>query len=259
MVFSRVNEALKKKKQDEGWKVERNDQRSIQFLFDTVTFTRTLMTDPKGNAHYPLDEWTASKNMSADPHWWMSRSRNWPVASKRGYRTAADVLAEWTDVKISHGAVRNIVNKVGMAQAREVKELEESAELPPGKKVDYLFAEADGVYLHGTKRKKGMEVRYAVMYEGWEENGNRVALKERKVIMTAKSSDAFWTEVQAMARSHYSLEKAQVVTNSDGGAGYTAEKFQEAFSQSEKLVINQLDAYHVYQNLNRVFGPGKSK
>ena len=50
-----------------------------------------------------------------------------------------------------------------------------------------------------------------------------------------------------------------MVTNSDGGAGYTAEKFQEAFSQSEYPVINQLDSYHVFQGLNRALGAAKSE
>jgi len=260
-VLSQLNETIKKQKQGEGWKVERNDQRSMQFLFGTVTFTRTLMTDPKGNPHYPLDECLGiQKYERRSP---LVDVKIAELASKCDYWTVADILAEWTDVKISHGAVRNIVNKVGMAQARQdealVKELEESAELPQGKKVDVLFSEADGVYIRSTERKKGMEVRHAVIYEGWEKNGNRVSLKGREVIMTTKSSNAFWTEVQAMAASRYSLEKAQVVTNSDGGAGYTAEKFREAFAQSENPVIHQLDPYHVYRNLSRVFGPGKSK
>ena len=50
-----------------------------------------------------------------------------------------------------------------------------------------------------------------------------------------------------------------MVTNSDGGAGYTAEKFQEAFSQSEYAVLNQLDACHVFQGLNRAIGTSESK
>ena len=31
-----------------------------------------------------------------------------------------------------------------------------------------------------------------------------------------------------MARSRYPLERARVVTDSDGGAGYTAEKFRKS-------------------------------
>lgn len=72
--------------------------------------------------------------------------------------------------------------------------------------------------------------------------------------MTTQPTEGFWKEVQALTAQHYSLEKTHVVTNSDGGAGYTAEKFQEAFSQSEYPVLNQLDAYHVYQGLNRALG-----
>ncbi len=99
-----------------------------------------------------------------------------------------------------------------------------------------------------------MEVHHAVMYEGWEKNGKRVALKQPTVIMTTQTTDAFWDETQAMAASRYTLENAQVVTNSDGGQGYTAEKFQTAFSQSKHPVLNQLDAYHVAQAVNRGFG-----
>ncbi|WP_046721502.1 UPF0236 family transposase-like protein, partial [Heyndrickxia coagulans] len=50
-----------------------------------------------------------------------------------------------------------------------------------------------------------------------------------------------------------------VITNSDGGAGYTAERFQTAFSQSEFPVLNQLDTYHVAQAIIRTFGGGKSE
>lgn len=77
--------------------------------------------------------------------------------------------------------------------------------------------------------------------------------------MTTQPTGDFWKEVQAFASHQYSLEKTQVVTNSDGGAGYTAEKFQDAFSQSSYPVLNQLDAYHVFQGLHRALGFGKSE
>src|SRR5699024_3588842 len=57
----------------------------------------------------------------------------------------------------------------------------------------------------------------------------------------------------------YSLEKSQIVSHSDGGNGYSAERFQEAFSQSELPLLHQLDAYHIQQAVNRAFGYKKSK
>lgn len=82
------------------------------------------------------------------------------------------------------------------------------------------------------KKKKGIEVHHAITYEGWNMNGKRVSLREPKVILTTQSTETFWSEVQAATAHRYSLEKTQIVTNSDGGLGYTADKFQEAFSQS---------------------------
>ncbi|RCT51708.1 ISLre2 family transposase, partial [Bacilli bacterium] len=125
--------------------------------------------------------------------------------------------------------------------------------------MDFLFAEADGVFVRGTKKKTSHEVHHAIIHEGWIKNGKRVSLKNPQVIMTTKPTNDFWKEVQAFTASHYSLENTQVVTNSDGGPGYTAERFQEAFSQSSYPVLNQLDSFHISKALNRTFGVKKSE
>ncbi|MEQ6377208.1 ISLre2 family transposase, partial [Bacillaceae bacterium S4-13-56] len=144
------------------------------------------------------------------------------------------------------------------ADTEMVVELDEADFLPEGKKVDFLYAEADGVFVRGTKKKKNLEVHHAVVHEGWKKSGKRVSLKEPKVILTTQPTTEFWKEVQAFTAHEYSLEDTRIVSNSDGGAGYTAERFQEAFSQSRYPVLNQLDPYHVSQALNRVFGGGKN-
>ncbi|MED4322023.1 ISLre2 family transposase, partial [Weizmannia sp. CD-2023] len=185
------------------------------------------------------------------------------LASENTYRKVADVLKEWTAVSLSHTTVGKMVKRVGKTQAEAdralVEELEVAASLPGGKKVDYLFSEADGVFVRGLKKKQSMEVHHAILYEGWEANGKRVSLRQPTVIMTTEAIQTFWDEVQAKAANTYSLEKAHVITNSDGGAGYTAERFQTAFSQSEFPVLNQLDTYHVAQAIVRTFGGGKSE
>ena len=57
----------------------------------------------------------------------------------------------------------------------------------------------------------------------------RVSLRNPKVIMTTKVTDDLWNEVQAFVAHEYSLENTQVVSNSDGGSAYLAEKFRQAF------------------------------
>ena len=260
-MLTSLSRVVKEKKQSEGWRVKREDCKTIQFMFGPVCYRRTLMVDPQGENHYPLDEWLGiRKHQRQSP---LVEVKVAEMASEATYRETARVLKDWTAVHISHQTVGNIVKQVGAAQAREdenmVTELEEAAALPEGKHVDYLYAEADGVFIRGTEKKKGIEVSHGVVYEGWDTNGKRVSLQHPKAVMTTQPTSDFWKEVQAITASHYSLEKTQVVTNSDGGKGYTAEKFQEAFSQSAYPVFNQLDSYHVFQALNRALGAQKSE
>src|SRR5690625_2644646 len=211
-VFSKLNKVIKEQKQAENWKVERNDSKGIQFIFGDVQFRRTLMYDDKGNPRYPLDEWLGlRKRQRQSP---LVEVKVAELASKSDYRESARILKEWTAVEMSHTTLGSIVRRVGKAQAeadeRMVQELEDSAELPEGKKVDFLYTEADGVFVRDLKRKKHIEVSHAIMYEGWDKNGVRVSLRNPKVMMTTKTTDEFWKEVQALTAHEYSLENTQV-------------------------------------------------
>ncbi|PJH69491.1 ISLre2 family transposase, partial [Salmonella enterica subsp. enterica serovar Typhimurium] len=260
-VFTGLNDVIVKNKQEMGWTVKRNDSRQVLFTFGCVEYRHTLMHDSEGKAHYPFDEWMGLKKYERRSPFVEVKVAE--MASESTYRETARSLKEWTAVDITHATVGTIVQRVGEAQAKAdeemVVDLEETAELPKGEKVDYLYAEADGVFVRGTEKKKSHEVRHAIMYEGWDKNGKRVSLHHPSVIMTTQPTAAFWKEVQAFTANQYSLEKTQVVTNRDGGPGYTAEKFQEAFAQSNYPVLNQLDAYHVFQGLNRALGARKSE
>lgn len=255
-VFNQLNKVIKEQKQVDGWTVSRNDEKGITCTFGEVRFKRTLMQDEEGNPRYPLDEWLGfRKHQRHSP---LVEVKVAELASKSDYRESARILKEWTAVDISHTTVGTMLKRVGEAQSVEdekvVEDLAQSDTLPEAKKVDILYAEADGVFVRSTAKKKHIEVAHSIMYEGWEKNGNRVALKNRKVLMTTKPIDAFWGEVQASAANTYSLEYAQIVSNSDGGAGYSNERFKETFSQSSLPTLHQLDAFHVEQAIGRTFG-----
>src|SRR5699024_12273286 len=55
-IFSTMNQVLKEKKQRQGWKDERNDARTNQYILGPVQYNRTHMKDPNGNKPYHLDE-----------------------------------------------------------------------------------------------------------------------------------------------------------------------------------------------------------
>ena len=255
-IFSKINQTIKAEKQKQGWKVERNDSRTIQYIFGPVQYKRTLMKDPDGNTHYPLDDWLGiKKHQRYSP---LVEVQVAELVSDATYRDTAKFIEAWTPVEISHQTVKTILERVGKIQGDYdqalVDDMEEVAYLPEGKKVDFFYAEADGVYVRSTEKNKNIEIHHAITYEGWEKNGKRVSLKAPRTILTTKSIAKFWDEVQTLTANEYSLENTRIITNSDGGNGYIAEKFQTAFSQSKYTVINQLDAYHITQGLNRTLG-----
>lgn len=255
-IFSKMNQTIKVEKQKQGWKVERNDPRTIQYIFGPVQFKRTLMKDPSGNNHYPLDNWLGiEKHQRYSP---LVEVQVAELVSDATYRDTAKFIEAWTPVEISHQTVKTVLERVGKIQGKYdqalVEDMEESTHLPNGKKVDFLYAEADGVYVRSTEKKKNIEIRHAITYEGWNKNGKRVFLKKPRTILTTQPISKFWGEVQTLTANEYSLQNTRIITNSDGGNGYTAEKFQTAFAQSKYSVLNQLDAYHIKQGLNRTFG-----
>ena len=255
-IFSKINQTIKAEKQKQGWKVERNDSRTIQYIFGPVQYKRTLMKDPDGNNHYPLDDWLGiKKHQRYSP---LVEVQVAELVSDATYRDTAKFIEAWTPVEISHQTVKTILERVGKIQGDYdqalVDDMEEAAYLPEGKKVDFFYAEADGVYVRSTEKNKNIEIHHAITYEGWEKNGKRVSLKAPRMILTTNSVSKFWDEVQTLTANEYSLENTRIITNSDGGNGYIAEKFQTAFSQSKYTVINQLDAYHITQGLNRTLG-----
>lgn len=133
-VFNEINQVIKKQK-DNG-KVERNDEKGIQFIFGDVRYKRTLMYDAKGNPRYRLDEWLGfRKRQRQSP---LVEIKVAELASKSDYRELARILKGWTAVQMNHTTVGSIVRRVGKAQAEAdeviVLDLEESAELPKGKR-----------------------------------------------------------------------------------------------------------------------------
>src|SRR5699024_12497657 len=88
------------------------------------------------------------------------------LASESNYRESARILSEWTPVSMSHTTVGKIIERVGEDQSNadkiSVDELVIAANLQEGKKVDYLYAEADGVYGSGTKKGKQHEVCHGI-------------------------------------------------------------------------------------------------
>src|SRR5699024_10376131 len=105
------------------------------------------------------------------------------LASESNYRESARILSEWTPVSMSHTTVGKIIERVGEAQSNadkiSVDELDIAATLLEGKKVDFLYAEADGVFVRGTKKREHHEVYDGITYEVSSKKGKRLSIINR--------------------------------------------------------------------------------
>lgn len=252
-VFLLLDQALVKEKQAQGWIIDSHkDQRTLQFLFGPVTLYHTRMISPEGHACYPLDNLLKlRKHMRYSPN---VEYETATLASRMTCREVVKTLATWTQVQMSHTTVMRCVRAVGEAQEKQDQDRVIQAangELDGKRQPDFLFAEADGTFVRGLRKRQHIEIKHFIMYEGWVKNGKRRLLKEPYAVMTSKGLDSFWEQVEAAIEQRYRLWQTQVVANSDGGSGYDESHFKDAFCGAHKHIWVQLDAFHVAQSLTR--------
>src|SRR5699024_2390181 len=162
-----------------------------------VTYQRTLFKDVHDNKSiYLLDKWLGfRKYQRYSP---LVEASEAELASESNYRESARRVSEWTHVYMSHTTEEKIIENEGEAQSNAdkitVDELDIAATIPEGKKVDFLYAEADGVFVRGTKKRKHHEVYHGITYEGWSKNGKRVSLINPQVMLTTQGVNEFWKE-----------------------------------------------------------------
>lgn len=176
------------------------------------------------------------------------------LASRMTCREVVKTLATWTQVQMSHTTVMHCVRAVGEAQEKQDQDLviqSANGELNGERQPAFLFAEADGTFVRGLKKRQHIEIKHFILYEGWVKNGKRRLLKQPYAVMTSKGLDTFWEQVGAVVEQRYRLWQTQVVANSDGGVGYNEAHFKDVFCGTHKRIWVQLDAFHVAQSLTR--------
>src|SRR5699024_352412 len=86
---------------------------------------------------------------------------------------------------------------------------------------EVLFVEVDGLYTKSQeKNKKGREIKIASVHQGWEMNGNRARLKEKRYFIH-EGRLPFWEEfdLYLMEPEEYHPKLHHLVIKGDGAPG----------------------------------------
>lgn len=244
--FEAIDEEVSNQHKEQGYRVERRDSRSIQYLFGDVTFKRRRMKRADAKGIYPFD-----REMGLGKHQRYSTllMRNVAeLATKTVYRVTAQAVNLLTPIQMSHQKVANLLHAVGK-QCKNWKEEQVAQEMPakePCKQVEFLYIEGDGLTLKGQKKRK-LEIHRIQIAEGVEKSGNRTKLVHPHYISGINRKEVVETATAYLVK-HYDVSHTKIISNSDGGAGYEYKVFADIADgcmQHEHF----LDRYHVNRKI----------
>lgn len=233
---------------EEGWSIDRLEERQVNFLFGTVTFKRRRLRKVGEKSFIPLD-----KALGLEPRQHFSplfKEKIAQLSTGMTYRQAERSVELLTNQTISHQTVHTIAQSV----AEKIKETSGSElESVDKKKPEVLYIEADGVWIGSQEKGKHLEYKRGFIHEGVEKVGNRKCLINPVYFGCFGTSKDLFEEIRSYLSTHYDLSRTIIIANSDGGSGYEADKFQ-SLGARRSLFEYCLDSYHVMRYLTGKLG-----
>lgn len=233
---------------EEGWSIDRLEERQVNFLFGTVTFKRRRLRKVGEKSFIPLD-----KALGLEPRQHFSplfKEKIAQLSTGMTYRQAERSVELLTNQTISHQTVHTIAQSV----AEKIKETSGSElESVDKKKPEVLYIEADGVWIGSQEKGKHLEYKRGFIHEGVEKVGNRKCLINPVYFGCFGTSKDLFEEIRSYLSTHYDLSRTIIIANSDGGSGYEADKFQ-SLGARRSLFEYCLDSYRVMRYLTGKLG-----
>lgn len=113
-----------------------------------------------------------------------------------------------------------------------------------------LFVEVDGLYMkRQEKNKKGKEEKIAAVHQGWEVNGKRTSLREKRHFHHQGTSH-FWEDFETFLEETFGYDPLThlLIINGDGAKWITS--CRDYFPSNAFFTI---DRFHVARDIQRIF------
>lgn len=234
----------------QGYKRINQKERTVIFSFGEMTFSRSRWK--KGESiRIPVDEklgLVPRARFSTELLYQLTKLSNFMP-----YRKVVSVLELLKQIYITKNTVQRALDKAGelLAAKEEYDSLglpEETAKIKP----EILYVEGDGLWVkrsHPEKKKKSMELTHFVVHTG-SKPGKRNILSDKLEVVSTHHKKAK-EQLLDLIYQHYDVTpETIIVTNSDGGIGYSPEYFKELVAGFKPGEHHHFwDAFHVKQAL----------
>src|SRR5699024_10603850 len=142
---------------EQGFEIDRIEERTVQFSFGPVVLKRRRMRKKGEKSVVPLD-----LAIGLEKH-----KRYSPLVEMKAISLASDAIELLTPLSISHGAIHSMTQRIEETIQNWTDEasLHDEKLLRDKKKVPVLFIEGDGLLLKGSKEKRP-ELHRVQIHEG---------------------------------------------------------------------------------------------
>ncbi|HEM3179828.1 ISLre2 family transposase [Streptococcus suis] len=238
-----------------GYKCVNKSERTVLFIFGEVTFKRNRWYKD-GKCYVPVDEKLGLRKNERYSQELLFQITE--LASMMPYRAVVRVVEMMYNISITPNTVCKAISYAGdLLEERKDYRFYEESQAKEKILTDRLYIEGDGVMLRFKEPKKEdsgifKELSHFVVHTGSEKVGhNRFQLQNKKEIV-ADNNLAARKELEDYLHNHFDLtDDAIVITNSDGGRGYTPYIFKELVKFFGKEVRHEhfYDEYHLNKDL----------
>ncbi|MGT2666554.1 ISLre2 family transposase [Streptococcus rifensis] len=261
--FLKMIEAYEKKiapsMRAQGYKRINQKERTVIFSFGEMTFTRSRWK--KGDTvRIPVDE-----KLGLEPRQRFSQELLYQITELSNYMPYRKVVAVMELLKKIY-ITKNTVQHALEVAGQLINEKEEydslsvqswAEEEKERVKPKILYVEGDGVWVKQStdKKKKSLELAHFVVHSGSKKGKRNILMDKLEVVSThyQRAKD----KLLDLIYQHYDIDSnTMIVTNSDGGKGYSPKVFKElADAFNPKKHFHFWDAFHVNQALKKNLSP----
>ncbi|MVX58122.1 ISLre2 family transposase [Streptococcus danieliae] len=236
-----------------GYTLKNRIQRTVVFLVGEITFYRNRWYRD-GELYIPVDEW-----LGLDKYDRFSKEVEvtmLDLSLRMSYQQVTEVLSTMYHLSISSYSVFSVLQRAGelLRNQRDFMILSFTKEemLRP---IDVLYLEGDDVLVK-TSGGTNVHLHHYIVHCGSKEVGeNRFCLVEKKEFVGLSISKVREEMLSYIQRTYKITESTLLITNSDGGVGYSYRSFCNI---ARELKIKQheyfWDEFHVLREIRRATG-----
>ena len=222
-------------------------ERTVIFSFGEVTFSRSRWRKDNETI-IPIDE-----KLGLYPRVKFSNEVIFQLTQLSNllpYRKVAEVIELLNQVYITKNSVQTAISKAG--QLLEEKEEYRILSLPDQKKIktDKIYIEGDGLWIKQSSSEsdsKSAELTHFVAHTGVKK-GKRNTLTNKIEIVSTHHKKAKEQLLDSLYNQYEVTPETVIITNSDGGLGYSPGYFKELVSVfNHKEHFHFWDSFHVNQ------------